>query len=114
MPVAIYGKMCHFADKSKSNYQIMCTYNITVSEDVLAMLEPRFSRESFGAWLQQHVDELLGDISTEIINSRSPIAHTSEEMKTIVEERLRLMESGQATYIDGEEGFAKIRARYGL
>jgi hypothetical protein len=44
----------------------------------------------------------------------SPIAHTEEEMKAIVEERLQLMESGKASYIDGETGFAQIRARYGL
>jgi hypothetical protein len=44
----------------------------------------------------------------------SPIAHTEEEMKAIIEERINLMESGKATYIDGETGFAQIRARYGI
>jgi len=44
----------------------------------------------------------------------SPIAHTPKEMKAIVEERLRLMESGQATYVDGDEVFTQIRTRYGF
>lgn len=92
----------------------MCTFNITVSEDVLTMLQPRFSRESFGTWLQQHVDDLVGNVSEAATDNRSPIARTPEEMKSIVEERLCLMESGEVTYIDGEEGFAKIHARYGL
>ena len=41
-------------------------------------------------------------------------AHTVEDMKSIVKERIHLMETGEATYIDGEEGFAQIRMRYGL
>jgi len=35
-------------------------------------------------------------------------------MKAIVKKRIHLMEVGKATYIDGEEGFAQIRMRYGL
>lgn len=38
----------------------------------------------------------------------------AEKLKAIVTERIRLMESGEATYIDGEEGFAQIRMRFGL
>lgn len=91
----------------------MCTYNITVDEAALQKLQPSFSRESFGRWLQSHVDALVEDLTAEP-HSGSPIAHTDEEMKAIVEERLRLMESGNATYIDGEAGFAQIRERYGL
>ena len=91
----------------------MCTYNITVDEAALRKLQPSFSREAFGQWLQRHVDELVEDMIAEQ-HADSPIARTEEEMKAIVEERLQLMESGKATYIDGETGFAQIRARYGL
>lgn len=91
----------------------MCTYNITVDETALRKLQPSFSREAFGLWLQRHVDDLVEDMTAEQ-HADSPIAHTEEEMKAIVEERLKLMESGKATYIDGETGFAQIRARYGL
>lgn len=45
---------------------------------------------------------------------QSPTAHTDEEIMAIAAERLRLMESGQATYTNGEEGFTLIRNRYGL
>lgn len=91
----------------------MCTYNITVDETALRKLQPSFSREAFGLWLQRHVDDLVEDMTAEQ-HADSPIAHTEEEMRAIVEERLKLMESGKATYIDGETGFAQIRARYGL
>ena len=44
----------------------------------------------------------------------SPNAHSAEEMKSVVAQRIREMEAGNASYIDGEEGFATIRARYGF
>ena len=91
----------------------MCTYNITVDESALRKVQPSFSREAFGRWLQRHVDDLVADIVAEP-RTESPNAHTEEEMKSIVEERIRLMESGQAKYVDGEKGFAQIRARYSL
>jgi shikimate kinase len=91
----------------------MCTYNITVDESALRRLQPSFSREAFGRWLQRHVDNLVEDMTANQ-HTDSPIAHTEEEMKAIIEERINLMESGKATYIDGETGFAQIRARYGL
>ena len=91
----------------------MCTYNITVDEAALRKLQPSFSREAFGRWLQRHVDDLVEDMTAEQ-HADSPIAHTEEEMRAIVEERLKLMKSGKATYIDGETGFAQICARYGL
>lgn len=91
----------------------MCTYNITVNEKSLSRMRPAFSREAFGQWLQHHVDQLVAEMSGDEPRP-SPNAHSREEMKAIVEERLRLMESGQATYVDGEEVFAQIRARYGF
>ena len=91
----------------------MCTYNITVDEAALQNLQPAFSREAFGRWLQRHVDDLVKDM-TSGQHSVSPNAHTEEEMKAIVEERLRQLEDGEATLIPGEQVFAQIRARYGF
>lgn len=91
----------------------MCTYNITVDEAALQKLQPAFNREAFGRWLQRHVDDLVNDMISGQ-HADSPIARTEEEMKAVVEERLRLMESGKATYVDGESGFAQIRGKYGL
>ena len=39
---------------------------------------------------------------------------SDEKMKAVIIDRIRLMESGEAKYFDGEEGFALIRMRYGL
>ncbi len=91
----------------------MCTYNITVDEAALRKLQPSFSRESFGRWLQRHVDELVEDMTTEQ-HTDSPIAHTEDEMKAIVEERLQQLDAGETTLISGEQVFAQIRARYGF
>lgn len=91
----------------------MCTYTITVDENALRRLQPSFSRESFGRWLQRHVDSLVEDMTAEQ-HTDSPIAHTEEEMKAVVEERLRQLEAGEATLIPGEQVFAQIRARYGF
>ncbi|MBQ2508654.1 MAG: addiction module protein [Bacteroidales bacterium] len=91
----------------------MCTYNITVDEAALRKLQPSFSRESFGRWLQRHVDELVEDMTTEQ-HTDSPIAHTEDEMKAIVEERLQQLDAGETTLISGEQVFAQIRSRYGF
>lgn len=91
----------------------MCTYNITVDEAALRKLQPSFSREAFGRWLQRHVDDLVKDMTAEQ-HTDSPIAHTEEEMKAIVEERLRQLDAGETTLVPGEQVFAQIRARYGF
>ena len=91
----------------------MCTYNITVDEAALRKLQSAFSRETFGRWLQRHVDDLVEDMTAEQ-HSDSPIAHSEEEMKAIVEERLRRFEAGETKTMPGEQVFAQIRARYGF
>ena len=62
---------------------------------------------------KQHVYELVEDMTTEQ-HTDSPIAHTEDEMKAIVEERLQQLDVGEATLISGEQVFAQIRARYGF
>lgn len=63
--------------------------------------------------MQRHVDELVADIVAEP-HSESPIAHTEEEMKAIVEERLRRLYAGETMTIPGEQVFAQLRTRYGF
>ena len=91
----------------------MCTYSITVDEQAIAKMHPSVSRESFGLLLQRYVDELVAEMTAHPV-PLSPNAHSAEEMKSVVAQRIREMEAGNASYIDGEEGFATIRARYGL
>lgn len=92
----------------------MCTVSINIDDAAVRRINPLLtSRESIGLWLQHQVDELIENMVVQP-RSLSPNAHTAEEMKAIVADRIRLMELGEATYVDGEEGFAQIRARYGL
>lgn len=91
----------------------MCTYSITVDEQAIAKMHPSVSKESFGLLLQRYVDELVAEMTAHPV-PLSPNAHTAEEMRSVVAQRIREMEAGTASYIDGEEGFAAIRSRYGL
>ena len=92
----------------------MCTVSLNIDETIVRRINPNLtSRESIGQWLQLQVDEWLKEMAVKPTNM-SPNAHSAEEMKAIVNERIHLMETGKATYIDGEEGFAQIRRRYGL
>ena len=94
--------------------KIMCTISINIDDTLVRRINPDLtSRESIGQWLQQQVNKWLEELTIQTHNL-SPNAHTAEEMKAIVKERIHLMETGKATYIDGEEGFAQIRLRYGL
>ena len=92
----------------------MCTISIDIDDATVRRINPLLtSRESISQWLQRQVDEMIErmDVQPRTI---SPNAHTADEMKAIVTDRIRMMESGEAAYIDGEEGFAQIRKRYGL
>lgn len=92
----------------------MCTVSINIDDVAVRRINPSLtSRESIVQWVQRQVDDLIEEMSVWPY-SPSPNAHTAEEMKAIVAERVHLMETGEATYVDGEEGFAQIRMRYGL
>lgn len=99
----------------------MCTVTLNINEAQVRRVNPSLTdMASITRWVQRLVDRSISllDDEEETFDTKShplsPNAHSREEMKAIVEERLRLMESGQATYTDGEQGFAQIRARYGL
>lgn len=92
----------------------MCTVSIKVDDEMMQRISPELTTpSSIGEWLQHQVDELIKE-RTGFTKTLSPNVHTSAEMQAIVKKRLELMESGEATYIDGEEGFAQIRTHYGL
>lgn len=90
----------------------MCTYNITVDEQVIAKISPSVSREDFGALLQLFVDEFVDSLVS--THGLPPRSHTAEEMYAIVKERLHSIESGNAKFVDGESVFESLRARYGF
>lgn len=92
----------------------MCTVSVNIDDATVRRINPLLtSCESISLWLQRQVDEMIERMAVQP-HTLSPNAHTAEEMKAIVADRIRMMESGEATYIDGEEGFAQIRKRYGL
>lgn len=92
----------------------MCTYNITVDENMLEQLFPNVGREKFGELLQKWVDDMMFDDTPVAASRVSPNAHTYEEMKTALHERIDKIEAGKATFHTNEEVFSSIRDRYGL
>ena len=93
---------------------IMCTRTIRINDALMDRVKPLFSSdEDLQRWLEEQIEAALLSISSEQ-ESGMPCCYSDEEMCEIVKERLELMESGEAAYIDGEEGFAQIRAKYGL
>lgn len=92
----------------------MCTYNITVDENVLAYRYPNVGREQFGELLQKWVDDMMSDDVPVATSQVSPNAHTYEEMKTALRERIDKIEAGEATFHTNEEVFSSIRDRYGI
>ena len=92
----------------------MCTYNITVDENVLASRYPGVASEKFGKWLQRWVDDMMSVDSPATNGNISPNAHTYEEMKSAIRERIDRIEAGEAKFYSHEEVFSSIRDRYGL
>lgn len=92
----------------------MCTCNIRINDTLLGRVRSVFqSEESFQQWLEEQVESVLLKFDDEI-REVPPCSYSEEEMKAIVEERLKSLEDGTAKLLDGEEVFAQIRARYGL
>ena len=48
------------------------------------------------------------------VDQVSPNAHSYEEMKSALRERVDRIEAGQATFHSNDEVFSSIRERYGL
>ena len=44
----------------------------------------------------------------------TPNNHPKDVMRSIVADRIYMMEEGTASFVDGELGFAEIRKQYGL
>ncbi|MBO4402327.1 MAG: hypothetical protein J5792_01390 [Bacteroidales bacterium] len=92
----------------------MCTCNIRINDTLFGRVRSVFqSEESFQQWLEEQVESVLLKFDDEI-REVPPCSYSEEEMKAIVEERLKSLEDGTAKLLDGEEVFAQIRARYGL
>ncbi len=91
----------------------MCSFNIIVDESKLARNYPGVASESFGQWLQRWVDDMMAGDATATSHA-SPNAHTYEEMKAAIRERIDRIEAGKATFHSNEEVFSSIRERYGL
>ena len=92
----------------------MCSFNITVDENKLARNYPGVASERFGLWLQRWVDDIMVVDTTAPAGQVSPNAHTYEEMKAAIRERIDRIEAGKATFYSNDEVFSSIRERYGL
>ena len=90
----------------------MCTFNITVDEQIISRMSPAISREAFGLLLQRYVDEFVKHFVTDPVIP--PCSYTEDEMYAIVKERLKSIEDGTAEFVDNETLLEQIRTRYGF
>ena len=91
----------------------MCVVSIKVDEARLQKIDPSFAdTDIISRWLQSRVDELIDELS--MMHNPSPNAHTAEEMRAIIEERIHRLETGEEKLIPNEEVFDKIRKKYGF
>jgi hypothetical protein len=108
-----FGRNCVSLQIEIKTIKIMCTFNISVDEGKLASNYPGVAKERFGQWLQKWVDDIMsGDAP--VASRVSPNAHTYEEMKAAICERIDRIEAGKATFYTNDEVFSSIRERYGL
>ena len=92
----------------------MRTCNIKINDTLWGRVRSVFrSEESFQQWLEEQVESVLLKFDDNI-REVPTCSYSEEEMKAIVEERVKSLEDGTAKLLDGEEVFARIRARYGL
>ena len=92
----------------------MCTYNITVDENMLEQLYPNVGREKLGELLQKWIDDMMSEEANVAAGRVSPKDHNYEEMKTALHERVDKIEAAEATFHTNEEVFSSIRDRYGI
>lgn len=85
-----------------------------MDEGKLARNYPGIASERFGQWLQRWVDDIMAVDNTSPVSHVSPNAHTYEEMKAAICERIDRIEAGKATFYSNEEVFSSIRERYAL
>lgn len=91
----------------------MCTYKITLEDDLMERVRPAFSSEdALLRWMTENMKSLLVNFSKSL--ATPPCTYSDEEMLSIVKERLQMLENGTAKLIDGDEVFSQIRTRYGL
>ena len=90
----------------------MCVVSIKVDEARLQKIDPSFAdTDIISRWLQSRVDELIDEMST---MHKSPNAHTAEEMRVIMEERIHRLETGEEKLKPNEVVFDKIFKKYGF
>ena len=92
----------------------MCNFNITVDDNKLTRNYPGIDSEKFGHWLQKWVDDMMVEEDAELACCASPNAHTYDEMKETIRERIDMIEAGNSTFYSNDEVFLSIRERYGL
>ena len=92
----------------------MCTRTIHINDRLMEQVRPMFPNDDdLQRWLEEQMESVLIRFSVQQ-KSTMPCSYTDEEMYSIVRERLQDLEDGTAEFVDGDEVFSKIRARYGF
>ncbi len=91
----------------------MCTYNITLEEELLERIRPAFKNEdALQHWMSEKMTALLLSFSDSL--STPPCSYSQDEMYDMVNARLQHLEQGTAELIDGDQFFSQMRTQYGI
>lgn len=94
--------------------QTMSLRTIKIDDALLDLVKPLFSSdEDLQQWLEEQMASALLAYSSKQ-RKETPCSYTDEEMYEIVKNRLKHLEDGTASLVDGEEVFSQIQARYGF
>ena len=90
----------------------MCTVNIQVDDALMRRINPELtSPDRINQWLQNQVDELIGRMTSSHL---SPNAHSAEEMRSILSDRIHRAEAGEEEFIPNNVVCDTMSKKYGF
>lgn len=90
----------------------MCTVNIQVDDALMRRINPELtSPDRINQWLQNQVDELIGRMT---LHHLSPNAHSAEEMRSILSDRIRRAEAGEEEFLPNNIVCDTMSKKYGF
>lgn len=91
----------------------MCTYNITIEDELLERVRPAFKNDdALQHWMTEKMTALLLSYGDKL--STPPCSYSEDETYDIAKQRLQHLEDGTAKLVDGDNFLSQVRTRYGI
>ena len=91
----------------------MCIRTVNIDQARLSRINPSFKDVNvIDRWLKVLINDAIEDM--ELQHAPSPNAHTAEEMRSLLVERVRRAEAGEEKAVSNQAVFDTIRDKYGF